>query len=54
MKMSKMNTEKKVIDRKSSLARLRTLSTQTLQEVAGGTGHLTYTLRDAVITGYQD
>src|SRR5215831_3666443 len=41
-KMSKAKTEKKVIDRKTSLARLPTLSTQTLQEVAGGRGYLTY------------
>ena len=53
MKMSKMNTEKKVIDRKTSLARLRTLATQALQEVAGGRGHLTYTLQDGIISGYQ-
>jgi hypothetical protein len=51
--MSKTNTEKKVIDRKSSLAGLRTLSTQTLQEVAGGRGYLTYTLHDVLISGYQ-
>jgi len=51
--MSKANTEKKFIDRKISLARLRALSTQTLQEVAGGRGHLTYTLHDGIITGYQ-
>jgi hypothetical protein len=51
--MSKMKTEKKLIDRKNSLVRLRTLSTQTLQEVAGGRGYLTYTFHDAFISGYQ-
>jgi hypothetical protein len=50
--MSKLNTEKKLIDRKSSLARLRTLSTQALEEVAGGRGYHTYTVEDLIISGY--
>ncbi len=49
--MKKMNRERKEIDRKNSLARLRTLAAQTLEEVAGGREHLTYTLHDVLISG---
>ncbi|HEX4801905.1 MAG TPA: hypothetical protein VFV14_00220 [Myxococcaceae bacterium] len=50
--MSKMNTEKKVVDQKTSPSRLRTLSAQTLEEVVGGSGYIHYTLRDLDIGGY--
>jgi hypothetical protein len=49
--MRKLNTEKKLMDRETSHAYLRTLSAQTLQQVAGGRGYLTYTLRDDLISG---
>ncbi len=50
--MSKLNTERKPIDRKIFLARLRTLSAQTLEEVAGGREHITYTIHETFISGY--
>ncbi len=50
--MSKKNNERKIIDRKSSLARLRTLSAQTLGEVVGGDGYIRYDFRQIYTTGY--
>jgi len=50
--MNKMNIEKKPIDRKNSLDRLRTVSAQTLEEVAGGREYLHYTFDHTYIGGY--
>ena len=50
--MSKINTERKPTDRKTPLARLRTLSAQALEEVVGGSGYLTYTIQETHIGGY--
>ena len=48
--MSKMNAEKKVVDRKVSLTRLRTLSAHALKEVVGGDEYLVYRFRDVTIS----
>jgi hypothetical protein len=50
--MSKMSTEKKPMDRKISLARLPTLSAQTLEEIVGGSGYLRYRFDHTYIGGY--
>ncbi len=50
--MSKKNTERKLIDRKIYLARLRTLSAQTLEAVVGGDDFLRYDFRNVYISGH--
>ncbi len=50
--MTTTKTEKKHNDRKAASAGLRTLSAQTLEEVAGGREYLTISLHDVLIGGY--